>query len=452
MPELKLGTRYRVVTEIASGGMGTVVLALKQDGESWRPVAVKQLHSHLVDDPDVVAGFVDEARIASRLKHPNVVHVRDVEMIGDALVIVMDYVEGIPLSALLRYLKERGEELPVNVVRRIVTDALRGLHAAHELRDENGKLLSVVHRDVSPHNLLVGADGITRVTDFGVAMASGRVATTHADRGVKGKLQYLSPEQIYRRPLDRRADVFSAGIVTWEALAGRRLFGAATEGETLAMVLREPIAPPSTHRVDVPLDLDETCLKALERDPSRRFETAEAFAAALEQGPVAKPEEVAAIVVRALGETLTERRAQLAQALARKPEADPEPAVLTASSPPRRRRTTFFGRRPRPIVAASLVLAGSILGGIVVWLVVRTPQAAPPVIVTIPPAEPEAQPPISISAAEEPLIELTDPPPPPAPIPTQTTASTGSPSRPKVVPKVRRSQDGGRRPFIPDDL
>lgn len=444
MPELKLGTRYRIVAEIAAGGMGTVVLALRRDSVDARPVAVKQLHAHLVDDPDVVAGFVDEARIASRIAHPNVVRVHDVEMIGDALVIVMDYVEGIPLSALLRFLKGRGEELPVDVARLILTDALRGLHAAHELRDESGRVLSVVHRDVSPHNLLVGADGMTRVTDFGVAMASGRVASTHADRGVKGKLQYLSPEQIYRRPLDRRADVFAAGIVAWEALTGRRLFGAATEGETLAMVLREPIAPPSAHRVDVTLDLDETCLKALERDPSRRFDDAEQFAAALEEGgPLANRAAVADIVMRAVGDTLNNRRALLANALASPADA---PASEAASAPsPRARRWTESPRRARPLVGAALVLAGSIGGGVGVWLVARAPAQPAPVASALPVAPPPAsaaQPPIQLPAASS----------TPAPLPTQTTASTGAPARPKIVPKVRRTQDGGRRPYMPDDL
>ena len=170
--------KYQIVDEIARGGMGVVQLALRVDVTTAEPipVAIKHLHAHLVDNPEIVKAFIDEARIASRIVHPNVVTVLDVDTLGEELAIVMDYVEGIALRDLVRQ-TEGG--LPVPVVRRILVDALNGLHAAHELTDETGHPLGVVHRDVSPHNLLVGVNGVTRVADFGIALAGG-----HTERAV----------------------------------------------------------------------------------------------------------------------------------------------------------------------------------------------------------------------------------------------------------------------------
>ncbi len=289
------------------------MLALAKDatGET-RPVALKQLHSHLADDARMVEMFVDEARLASRLSHPNVVRVNDVEMIKDNVVLVMDFIEGMPLSALMRKYRDEKRPIPLPVARRIVHDVLLGLHAAHELRDESGTLFGVIHRDVSPHNVLLGIDGIARITDFGVAKARGRLANTQADGAVKGKLQYLAPEQIYRKPLDRRVDIFSAGIVLWECLSGRRLFDGESEGETLARVINEPIQPPSSTRFDVPLDLDETCLRALERDPKRRWQTADEFARALEEeGGLAERADLGALVAEAGADSIAQHRALL---------------------------------------------------------------------------------------------------------------------------------------------
>jgi serine/threonine-protein kinase len=316
--------RYRILEEIAQGGIGVVLLAV-HDG---RPVAIKKLRRHHVDESEMVLSLLDEARIAARVEHPNVVRVRDVEMIDDELVIVMDYVEGISLRELLRGRKQ----LPIAVVRRILVDALEGLHAVHET--------DAVHRDVSPHNLLVDSSGVTRVTDFGIAKTAGRVASTTApDAGVKGKLHYLAPEQVLRKPVDRRTDVFAAGAVAWECLAGSPLFVADTASEVLAMILSAPIVPPSVQRLEVPLDLDEACLRALERDPDRRYESAKEFARAIEEGgPLASREEVAALVMADAGATVTRRRDLLvktpamAKARSRKPLAIGAGAVIVIAT------------------------------------------------------------------------------------------------------------------------
>ncbi len=460
-PQLKLGPRYRVVDEIAKGGMGTVVLALRTGASGPAPVAIKKLHAHLVDNAEVVTSFVDEARIASRIDHPNVVPVHDVEMIGDELMIVMDYVEGIPLRDLLRSHRERESSLPIPVIRRILVDALDGLHAAHELHDGVGTPLGVVHRDVSPHNLLVSANGVTRVTDFGIAMATGRIASTKPDGAVKGKLQYLSPEQVFRKPIDRRTDVFAAGLVLWEALVGRKLFDAGTEGETLAMIIREPILPPSTHRFEVPLDLDETCLRALEREPERRFATAWDFARAIEEGgPLAMREEVGALVVAEAGPTLTARRERLATAKPSSlapltPIEEAEPATIAVAH--NARTSSVTRNRPRPVSAIALMLVASVCVsvGLFVGFSVRGTSHAPRPAERH--AEPTVAPPIPASSDTDSPSQLPEPGAPPpataampaiAPAPTKTS----SPVPRRTSPRRSRADAGRGRPFMPDDL
>lgn len=445
---LNLGARYRVVSEIASGGMGVVYLSVRLEPDGTRrPVAVKALHAHLADDPEMIASFVDEARIASRIVHPNVVRVEDVEMVGEQLVIVMEYVEGVALAMLLKNVRARDAVLPVPVVRRIVHDALVGLHAAHELRDDARAPLGVVHRDVSPHNLLVGADGLTRVSDFGIATATGRVASTRTGGGVKGKLQYLSPEQVYRKPLDRRADVFAVGTVLWECLTGRRLFSAGTEGETLAMVLREPIPPPSGHRAEVPLELDEICLRALERDPERRFQSAGDAADALAEGEMASREDVGMLVAQAAPSSLAARREVLSQALRSAgfsaPRAAETEAVDTRASVAREARPASSRL---PLVAALFV--GVVGGAVGVGFAARANKT---------PATIDAV--TARSGASEPAVL----PPPPA------SSSAPAPTAPEVAPRATASAPSahprhgtsarppkkpmpGGRPFMPEDL
>ena len=463
---MKLGPRYRVVDEIAKGGMGTVVLALRTGATGAAPVAIKKLHAHLVDNADVVTAFVDEARIASRIDHPNVVPVHDVEMIGDELMIVMDYVEGIPLRDLLRSHRERDVSLPIPVVRRILVDALDGLHAAHELRDESGAPLDVVHRDVSPHNLLVGANGVTRVTDFGIAMAAGRLASTKTNGAVKGKLQYLSPEQVFRKPIDRRTDVFAAGVVLWEALVGRKLFDGGTEGETLAMIIREPITPPSTHRFEVPLDLDENCLRALEREPERRFATAWELARAIEAGgPLAMREEVGALVLAEAGPLLMARRQRLSEtnprsiSLAMPPIEEAEPATIAVTHNARGPSATRNRSRPTSAIVLMLVASVCVSVGLLLGSSMRStrpparPSAEPAAAPTTAPSVPAATP-----SPDDTQAEHGDPPAIPAPataplpaIPT-TASKTTSPVPRRWAPRRPRADAGRGRPFMPDDL
>ena len=349
------GARYERLEPIATGGMGKVYLGRVRGavGTPTRTAAIKVMHPQLVQETDMVAMFLDEARISTRLRHPNIVEVWDMDLVGDELVIVMEYVEGTSFSQILRAARRDNSQVPIGMSGRIILDALAGLHAAHELRDEKGNPMGLVHRDVSPQNLLVGADGLTRLVDFGVALSAGRIASTAPDGAIKGKLSYLAPEQLTRKSVDRRLDVFAAGIVLWEALTGERLFSAATEAETVTQVLREPIAPPSSLRPDVPPMLDEVCLKALERDPARRFASASDFADALRAAvvPLAPPEDVGRSVLDVAGEAIMRRREALEKPETAAVLTDPTAALDVGDAP---------AKSTRRLVAVILV---SVLGG-----------------------------------------------------------------------------------------
>jgi serine/threonine protein kinase len=270
--------RYEIVRPIASGGMAIVELA--RDDTSGGLVAIKRLHAHLGDDPDFVAMLLDEARLASSIEHPNVVRV--VDSGHEPLFLALDYVDGPSLMTIEQAVWKTGAAIPVDIAVRIAIDLTRGLHAAHELRDAAGKLLGLIHRDVSPHNVLVGSDGRARITDFGVAKAAERLASTRGSQ-VKGKLAFMAPEQVSGEELDRRADVYAAGILLWEMLAGRRLFDGESATAVLASALMGASCGPRSIRSEVPQAIDRACMKALEMSPDDRYPTTAAFAEALEQ-------------------------------------------------------------------------------------------------------------------------------------------------------------------------
>ena len=278
--------RYRLRFEVASGGMATLYLATAEgSGASRRVVAIKRIHPHLEKEREFVEMFVDEARIASQLTHPNLCGVIDHGVAAGRHWMAMDYVMGEPLgavaSALSRQLQsEREVHEGTLIAARAIADACEGLHAAHEACDVEGRPLNVVHRDVSPHNLLVGFDGVVRVIDFGIASADRRVHQTETGL-VKGKFAYMSPEQMVGEPVDRRADVWSLGVVLWELLAGRKLFRRPTQTETIFAVTRDPVPSLAGERAGVDLELDAIVRKALARDVSMRWPTARAMGRAL---------------------------------------------------------------------------------------------------------------------------------------------------------------------------
>ena len=277
--------RYTLLGELAAGGMAKVYLGRHVGAAGFeRLVAVKCCHEHLRDNRAFVEMFLDEARLAARIRHHNVVGTLDVSD-GNPLYLVMEYVEGLSLSALRRAARDAGRRVPLDVALRVICDALAGLHAAHECCGPEGEPLGLVHCDVSPQNILVGVDGSARITDFGIARATARM-TLEEESVVKGKPSYMAPEQLGSGDITRRVDVFSAGVVLWELLTGRPLFRSADEWTTMHAVLTRAVAAPSSVEPSVPPALDAVLLRALERDPSRRFASAGDFLAALERLPL----------------------------------------------------------------------------------------------------------------------------------------------------------------------
>ena len=338
--------RYELVGEIASGGMATVYLArLTGVGGFQRFVAIKRLHPHLASENEFVEMFLDEARIAARIHHPNVVPILEVGASAVGYYLVMEYIEGDTLARLLARAATRGKGLPVGIALRIALDMLAGLHAAHELRDDMGEAVHLVHRDVSPQNVLVGVDGISRITDFGVARAASRLTATRVGQ-LKGKIAYMAPEQAAGEELiDRRADVFAAGIVVWEELAAKRLFKAENEAATLSRVMTDTIAPLTNIVPTLSTALSNVVLRALERNPDQRFASCAQFADALEAAAtgvesIATPRELAAYVSEVMGdEVLAQReavrawiaRSEPSQIGADKPSVSPSTSVSAAA-------------------------------------------------------------------------------------------------------------------------
>lgn len=302
--------RYALYGEIATGGMATVYYGRLAGSAGFsRTVAIKRMHPQFAKDPQFVEMFLDEARLAGRIRHPNVVPTLDVIALDGEVFLVMEYVQGESLSHLLQNVTARDERIPLDIASAIMCGALHGLHAAHEATDERGNPLQVVHRDVSPQNILVGSDGASRVLDFGIAKAAGHSHHTREGQ-LKGKLAYMSPEQLFGEQLDRRADVWAAGVVLWELLTLRRLFKQDDDnaGSVLNNVINRPIPPPGTLNPDLPVKLDSIVLRALERDREKRFGSALELALALEECvPTAGALKVGAWVKGLAGDLLAER-------------------------------------------------------------------------------------------------------------------------------------------------
>jgi len=302
--------RYELLTEIASGGMASVFLGRARGVAGFeRVVAVKVCHPHLRVDEEFAEMFLDEARLAAKIHHPNVVSTLDVGDDDGRLFLVMEYIEGDRLSGLIKAAVKRGRRIPPPIAARIFIDLLSGLHAAHELAGSDGAELSVVHRDVSPQNVLVGVDGVARITDFGIAKTEARVTDTGLQQ-IKGKLAYMAPEQLAGETVTRRSDIYAAGVVLWETLTGKRLFRGETDVDTVQQVVKAEVPRPSEIVTDLDPAFDAVVMKAIDRDPERRFPTAAAFAEALEELPikVANTRAVSALVQDLLGASLSARR------------------------------------------------------------------------------------------------------------------------------------------------
>lgn len=348
-PTYLLG-RYRVVDELGIGGMASVHLA-RMDGpggfQKW--VAIKRIHPHLVEDDQFVDMFLDEARIAAGINHANVAQVFDLGKDDNTYWIAMEYLHGEPLREVIRRGEERGTRFTPALAARICADAAEGLHAAHELRGKNGQLLGLVHRDVTPHNLFLTYDGYTKVVDFGIAKVADRLSSTRAGT-LKGKLAYMSPEQVRGAELDRTTDIFALGVVLWETTTNQRLFRMDTDLDTLEKVQACVVPPPSTLVPGYPKELETIVLKALAKQKEQRYQTAREFSRALQgylmrAGLFVDSEEVAKFVRTLFADRISKRDEHLAwagevtstvnveQLWASKPASADRPAAGTGGGP-----------------------------------------------------------------------------------------------------------------------
>jgi serine/threonine protein kinase len=440
---------YQLIAEIARGGMGRVCLC-RRAGEAGfaRLFALKLMHRHLACEEEFVEMLLDEAHLAAQINHPNVVGIVDLGRYEGGYYLVMDYVEGASLHELL---SRETEPRPPSLILKIAVDVLRGLHAAHTQTDESGQPLGIVHRDVSPHNVLVGVDGTARLTDFGIAKAVARISSTKP--GIrKGKFEYMSPEQIESGQCDARSDVFSFGVLLWNCFTGKRLFRGDSDAETLHNVLDREIPPPSTVGLAPPAWLDAPILRALDRDPDKRYESAEAMAEHLlalmrDHGALGDRSEVSRWVKARFGDQLTARRAQVAATrTSRRPiamvlggelalaEASPLPhlspltprptglrqslSAPTVAAPGRARVIQRRARWRRAALAAAItvgLLLSAFVALAVAWddeeqIEVRPPPA-PPVELAIPPPPPPVE---YVAPAPEPVdvvaAETSEPP------------------------------------------
>lgn len=348
MAALRFGP-YETLFRIASGGMAEVfAVRAPDDGQGEELRAVKRIAPHLAEDRSFVAMFLDEGRVSSRVSSPHVVRTLELGQTDDgSLYMAMELIVGVTWAELASAALERGVLLPVSIVVEMAAQAADGLHDAHEARTLEGELLEIVHRDISPQNLLVGADGLVRVTDFGIARA--RIARyAHTSQGQrKGKVAYFSPEQSRGGALDRRSDLFSLAIVVWETLAGRRLFGGASYADKIMQLRKAHVPDLCAIRPEVPPAVAAALARALSAAREDRHSTAAELAeelrrAARDAGMAATSADLAAYLARAELPRLARLRAQIRETVARgdvrtlidvSAEAPRDPDTLTLRNP-----------------------------------------------------------------------------------------------------------------------
>jgi eukaryotic-like serine/threonine-protein kinase len=432
--------RYVLENKLASGGMGTVFLGrLAAPARPSSRVAIKRPHDAFVSEPRARERFLREARIAARIHHPNVVRTLDVvEDDGELLYIIMEYVEGASLSRLRSLSVEKGQPLPIGIVLRILVDILEGLHAAHEARSENGAPLGVVHRDVSPENVLVGLDGIARVSDFGIAKTATQFGTEGT--GLKGKVRYVAPEQIRNEPVSRGTDIYSACVVAWELLAGEPLFFGDSEAAILARVLEGKVRRLVSPLGDVPAEIEQLLARGLRASPGERPSNAADLAAELERsGLPASRAHVGSFVDALAGDAIRSRwTGTLAARSDRETASIRAPSEMLTEREAARGRTGHQLRQALSIVTIGLVCL-IMAGGVWHW---RRTRAAGPAF------ELRSTPLPSASVSEEmppPPMAVATLSPPPAAVSSTPSAldarppATAPAKRPSATPKTKKA-------------
>ncbi|UJR86356.1 serine/threonine-protein kinase [Sandaracinus amylolyticus] len=420
--------RYVLLGHLADGGMASVYLAqLRGNNQFAKWAALKVVHPRHAGNERFRKMFITEARIVAQIDHPNVATVFDCGEDSGTYYLAMEYLSGQTLRKVAQQAVLRDRPVPLPLAARIIADAASGLHAAHELKNDHGDSAGIVHRDVSPHNIFVLYSGGTKIMDFGIAFSNERSDDEHTEIDeLKGKIAYMSPEQLQRFPIDRRSDVFSLGIVLWELVSGSRLFKRRTEGEVALALMRGEIEAPSTVRHDCPPELDRIVLKALARKPEDRYETCADFAADLEEFIISTGRAAGAQMVREymhelFADEIEEHSTSLRKAseIVKQVESSELELTTTASQdaptievasvrPPQR------GSRPIVWLAAGVVIAASALG---VWRALQWVETAdvaaagstPAVHVASPPEpEPEAAPALDAEGAEEVAAAVAD--------------------------------------------
>lgn len=337
--------KYLIVEELGRGGTATVYLAVARGpGAVNKLVVLKTLHPEFAEDPAAVTAFLEEARLAAFLSHPNVVQTYEVETTGNESRLVMEYLEGQPLSRLLQSCEASGARFPDAMHLHVLVELLVGLHYSHELRSYEGTPLELVHRDVSPQNVFVTYEGLVKVLDFGIAKTTASVRT--ATGVLKGKLAYMAPEQMSGGPIDRRADVFSAGCMLWAAAAGRRLWKGQAQDSIVTHVLNGDIPSPRSVNPYCPPELETIVMKALEVDPERRYPSALGMQMDLEafmesHGLIAKQRELGALVSRLFARERAQLQGSIERELARVRASETTP-------PPREHPTDTLPSLPPP--------------------------------------------------------------------------------------------------------
>ena len=346
---------YQLIAKLATGGMAEIFLARPTTGERSSSnddvLVLKRILPHLAEDEHFVTMFRDEADLAAKLVHKNICHVSGFGEYAGTWFIAMEYLHGVPLSRMMTRLSKAGKMLDVRLVAGIIVQACEGLQAAHDARGPDGHLLNVVHRDVSPPNIMVTGDGFVKLLDFGIAKARGANSRTRTGT-VKGKNAYMSPEQILGKPLDRRSDVFALAVVMYEMLAIRRLFHRDSDFLTFKAITEEPIPDIRERRPDLPAGMRAALLQAMARDPNGRFDTAQAFGNAIRNsvatlGGVATPAELARLLATDFGDEMAARDEIL------KAADDPNLLAAVPNPVPRKETAPLRGALPPPIPRAA---------------------------------------------------------------------------------------------------
>ena len=314
-PGTRLGSRYELLTPWAKGGMAQVWLARVSGKHGFTKLyAVKTMLPERADEQEFRTMFLDEARIASQVRHVNVATIEDLGEDDGVMFMVFEWIQGDSLDQIVRAAKKAGHPLPVDVVLSIAAQTARGLHAAHELRDDAGQRLNVVHRDVSPQNILLSETGVAKIIDFGVAKAKNRLAEATMTGLVKGKLEFMAPEQAMSMPFDRRADIFAVGAVAYTALTGRLVWDAPNDA---AMLFKISSGEPPPRATELPAKVADVLDRALHPDPEKRFQTAQELERALEAS-MSRPmsvDDLTAATQTFLQNTSNERRARIRTAV-----------------------------------------------------------------------------------------------------------------------------------------